>query len=80
MTEQEQTITVQTGGGSKQLSEKDFLGMSKWGSQGKAETNNLIYRLIRVDNKQMFSMPTDKRTDRVCIEIDNGEVTKVTFT
>lgn len=80
MTEQQATITVQTSGGEKKLTEADFLGKSKWQAQGKAEANNLIFRLIRIDDRAMFSMPADKRDDRVCVEIDNAEITKVTFT
>lgn len=79
MTEQEATITVTHGGTEKQLTEKDFLGKSKWQAQGKAEANNLIFRLIRIDDRPMFSYPADTRTDRVCVEIDNAQVTKVTF-
>lgn len=60
--------------------EEDFLGLTKKGSQDLADKKNLIFRLIRVDDKNMFAYPTDKRDDRVCIEIDKGKVTKVTFT
>lgn len=79
MTEQT-TVNVSVNGKEKKLTEADFLGKSKWQSQGLAESNNLIFRLLRVDDRQMFSMPTDKRSDRVCIEIENGEVVKVVFT
>lgn len=60
---------------------EDFIGLTKKGSQDKAEAKNLIYRLIRVDDKSFFSYPDiDKqRADRVCIEIDNGAVTKATI-
>lgn len=60
--------------------EEDFLGLSKKGAQDLADNKNLIFRLIRVDDKNMFSYPADKRDDRVCIEIDKGKVSKVTFT
>jgi hypothetical protein len=56
-----------------------FLGMGKRQAQNYAEQLNLIFRLIRVDDKPMASMPTDVRTDRVCIEIDNLKVTKATI-
>lgn len=79
MTEQETTITVSTRSGDKKLTESDFLGMSKYRAQNKAEANNLIFRLIRIDDRPMFSYPADKREDRVCVEIDNGEITKVVF-
>lgn len=53
-----------------------FLGMGKRESQNRAELLNLIYRLIRVDDRQMQGYPADTREDRVCIEIDNLQVTK----
>lgn len=57
------------------MNENDFIGLSKKGAQDKADKNNLIFRLISVDGKPMFSYPTDTRTDRICIEMNNGEVT-----
>lgn len=59
----------------------DYLNLTKKGAQDKAERQNLIFRLIRVDAETFFSFPSesDKRDDRVCIEIDKGVVTKVTF-
>ncbi len=57
----------------------DYLGLSKKSAQDKAERQNMIFRLIRVDAEGFFSFPVDKREDRVCIEIDKGVVTKVTF-
>lgn len=53
-----------------------FLGMGKRESQNHSEKLNLIYRLIRVDDRQMQSYPSDTRQDRVCIEIDDNKVTK----
>lgn len=60
---------------------EDFLGLTKKGSQDKAEAKNLIFRLIRVDDKSFFSYPdVDKqRTDRVCIEIEKGQVVVAKF-
>jgi hypothetical protein len=58
---------------------EDFLGLSKKGAQDKAESRNLIFRLIRVDGDNFFSYPEDKREDRICVEIDKGKVSKVTF-
>ncbi len=56
-----------------------FLGMTKKGAQNKAEELNLIFRLIRIDNDNFYAYPEDKREDRVCVEIDNGSVTKATI-
>ena len=59
-----------------------FIGMTKKGSQDLAEKNNLIYRLIRIDNDKFNDYPVDDRTeqkDRVCIEIDGGKVSKATY-
>lgn len=58
---------------------EDFLGLSKKSAQDKAEAKNLIFRLIRVDGDNFFSYPADKREDRICVEIDKGKVSKVTF-
>lgn len=79
MTEQEATITISTSSGEKKLTESDFMGMSKYRAQNRAEALNLIFRLIRIDDRAMFSYPTDHRDDRVCVEIDNGQITKVVF-
>jgi hypothetical protein len=54
----------------------DFIGMNKSAAQYKAERANLIFRLIRIDGANYFDYPEDSRTDRICIEIDNGAVTK----
>jgi hypothetical protein len=56
--------------------EKQFLKLSKKSAQDKSERMNLIFRLIRIDQNQFLSYPEDKREDRICIEIDKGEVTK----
>ena len=53
-----------------------YLGLSKKDSQNTAEKLNHIYRLIRVDDKPMFSYPEDKRDDRICVEIEKGVVVK----
>lgn len=55
-----------------------LIGMGKRQSQNKVEAMNLIYRLIRVDGETIQSYPEDVRDDRVCVEIDNGKVTKAT--
>jgi hypothetical protein len=56
-----------------------LIGMGKRQSQNKAESMNLIYRLIRVDGETIQSYPDDVRDDRVCVEIDGGKVTKATI-
>ena len=56
-----------------------ILGLSKKMAQDKAEGKNLIFRLIRIDGENYFPYPDDKRGDRVCVEIDGGKVSKVSF-
>lgn len=58
----------------------DFLGKSKKKSQDMAEAQNLIYRLIRIDQEYYFSYPDVPIPDCLCIEIDNGKVTKAQLT
>lgn len=53
-----------------------FLGLTKKGAQNLAESSNLIFRLIKVDGQDFLAYPDDERTDRVCVEIENGKVTK----
>lgn len=53
-----------------------LLGMGKRQSQNKVEELNMIYRLIRVDNESIQSYPEDVRSDRVCVEIENGKVVR----
>jgi hypothetical protein len=57
----------------------EFLGLTKKAAQDKAEAKNLVFRLIRVGSEPYFPYPTDQRNDRVCIEIDDGKVSKVTL-
>lgn len=56
-----------------------FIGLSKNSGQNKAENSNLIFRLIRKDGEAFMDYPSDSRTDRVCVEIDKGEITKATI-
>lgn len=56
-----------------------FVGMEKRQAQNKAEQENMIFRLIRVDDKNFFAYPEDTRTDRLCVEIDKGCVSKATI-
>jgi hypothetical protein len=55
-----------------------FIGLGKKDAQNLAEAYNMIFRIIRVDDKDMFSYPEDNRDDRICIEIDHGKVSKAT--
>lgn len=63
----------------KNMKAEDYLGLPKKAAQNKAEAGNLIFRLIRVDDKPFFDYPEDKRDDRVCVEVEAGKVVKVTF-
>lgn len=56
--------------------ENQFIGLGKRAAQNRAEFLNLSFHLIRVDKENFFSYPDDSRTDRVCIEIDEGRVTR----
>lgn len=58
-----------------------FLGLTKKGAQNKAEAMNLIFRLVRIDGADFLGYPSedDKREDRICVEIDNGNVSKATI-
>jgi hypothetical protein len=53
-----------------------YIGMSKKGAQNKAEVENLIFRLIRIDGENYLPYPEDRADDRICIEIDAGKVSK----
>lgn len=54
----------------------DFVGMTKKGAQNLAEEQNLIFRLVSVDGERFLGYPEDIREDRVCVEIENGKVTR----
>ncbi len=53
-----------------------YIGLGKRTAQNKAELDNLIFRLIRVDGESFLSYPEDVREDRLCVEIDNDKVSK----
>ena len=56
---------------------KDYIGQTKKGAQNKAEAENFIFRLISIDGEEFLPYPTDgERTDRICVEIVGGKVTK----
>lgn len=57
----------------------DFLGLTKKAAQNKSEACNLIFRLIRIDSETYLEYPEEKRTDRICVEIDKGLVTKASI-
>lgn len=61
------------------MKQEDFLGLTKKQAQDRSEGRNMIFRLIRVDKENFFDYPSDERNDRICVEIDNGKVSKVTF-
>lgn len=56
-----------------------YLGLTKKGAQNKAEEENLIFRLIRIDNENFLGYPEEVYDGRVCVEIENGKVVKATF-
>lgn len=61
------------------MKESDFIGLTKKGAQNLAEARNLIFRLIRIDETNFFPYPEEKFNERVCVEIENGKVTKASF-
>lgn len=56
-----------------------YLNLPKKDAQNLAERQNLIFRLISIDGEPYFAYPEDKRDDRICVEIENGKVTKATI-
>ena len=58
------------------MKEEDFLGLTKIDGQNKAESKNMLFRLIRIDDRSFFKYPDDSRIDRICVEIDKGKITK----
>ncbi len=74
-------LISQNGSVHKELDMKaeDFIGMTKKGSQNKAEEANLIFRLIRIDSEPFLPYPEDVRDDRLCVEIENGKVVKASI-
>lgn len=57
----------------------EYLGLTKKMAQDKAEGKNMIFRLIRIDSEPYFPYTDEMRTDRVCVEIDNGKITIATI-
>jgi len=58
---------------------EDFLGLSKKRAQDLAESKNLIFRLIKIDDENFLSYPEDVRDDRLCVEIEKGQVKKASI-
>lgn len=56
-----------------------FLKMSKHKAQDTAELNNMLFHLIRIDDRVIQTYPKDVRDDRICVEIDNGQITKASI-
>jgi hypothetical protein len=56
-----------------------FIGLSKKRAQDIAESKNVVFRLIRIDDESFFPYPDDTRDDRVCVEIESGKVVKATI-
>jgi hypothetical protein len=59
---------------------EQFIGMSKKRAQDVAEFQSLVFRLVSVDGEKFLGYPeeAEPRTDRICIEIENGAVVKAT--
>lgn len=56
-----------------------FIGLSKKSAQNKAESLGLLFHLIRIDQEDFFKYLEESRQDRICIEIDNAQVSKATI-
>jgi hypothetical protein len=56
----------------------EYISLTKKQAQDKAERKNFIFRLIRIDAESFLPYPDDVRQDRLCVEIDDGKVSKVT--
>lgn len=53
------------------------IGMPKKDAQNLAERMNMIFRLMSVDGKVFLGPPQDPgRDDRLCVELENGRVSK----
>jgi len=58
---------------------QEYVGLTKKSAQDRAERLNMVFRLIRIDGENFFPYPDDRMTDRVCVEIDAGKVTKASI-
>jgi hypothetical protein len=57
--------------------QEQFIGQTKKRAQDLAEQYNLIFHLVSIDGEKILGYPEDKRQDRICVEINNKEITKV---
>lgn len=53
-----------------------YLGLPKKDAQNLAEKQSIIFRLIRVDDRNILPYPEDVRTDRICVEVEKNKVVK----
>ena len=52
-----------------------FIGLSKKRAQDLAESLNVVFQLVRIDQDQFFTYPSEQeRSDRVFVEIESGKV------
>ena len=59
------------------MNSEQFLGLTKKDAQSLADKMDLIFRLIRIGDKDFFSYPEEEgRGDIICVELDNSKVTK----
>lgn len=61
------------------MKEEQYMGLSKKSAQNLAEAQNLLFRLISIDDEPFMDYPSDVRNDRICVEIKSGKVVKVKF-
>ena len=55
-----------------------YIGLPKKDAQNLAEKQSVIFRLIRVDDRNILPYPDDVRDDRICVEVENNKVVKAT--
>ena len=55
-----------------------YVGLPKKDAQNLAEKQSIIFRLIRVDDRNILPYPDDVRTDRICVEVEKNKVVKAT--
>ena len=58
---------------------KKYLGLTKKRAQDLAEADNLIFRLIRIDERNFFGYPDYFNGQNLCIEIEKSVVVKSTI-
>jgi hypothetical protein len=55
-----------------------YLLLPKKDAQNLAEKDSVIFRLIRVDDRNILPYPEDIRNDRICVEVEKNKVVKAT--